>query len=180
MSFDEARVSRAIRELLAGFGVDPDSPELQKTPCRVAEFWRMRVAGYEADVAAELRPLPGTLAPCPVILDRVPFASTCEHHLAPFTGFATVGYLPGEGGTVGISKLVRVVQAYASRLQVQERMTQQIFEALQTHLRPAAWGVKLAAEHTCMSQRGVKVHDVPVITSLFGGAWKGNPPIEFR
>jgi GTP cyclohydrolase I len=59
-------------------------------------------------------------------------------------------------------------------------MTQQIFEALQTHLRPAAWGVKLAAEHTCMSQRGVKVHDVPVITSLFGGAWKGNPPIEFR
>ena len=180
MPFDEARISRAVRELLGGFGLDPDSPELRKTPCRVAEFWRVRLAGYETDLAAELQPLPGILAPCPVILERIPFVSTCEHHLAPFYGYATVGYLPGEGGTVGISKLARVVQAYANRLQVQERMTQQIFETLETHLRPAAWGVKLTAEHTCMSQRGVKVHDVPVTTFLFGGTWEGAPPPEFR
>jgi GTP cyclohydrolase IA len=179
MPFDEARASRAVRELLSGFGADPDSLELRETPGRVAEFWRERLAGYEVDVAAELQPLPGTLAPCPVILERVPFVSTCEHHLAPFSGHATVGYLPGEGGTVGLSKLVRVVQAYANRLQVQERMTQQILDALRIHLRPAAWGVKLVAEHTCMSQRGVKVHDVPVVTYLFGGLWKESPPSEF-
>lgn len=179
MPFDEARTSHAVRELLSGFGTDPDSPELRETPGRVAEFWRERLVGYEVDVAAELQPLPGVLAPCPVILDRVPFVSTCEHHLAPFSGHATVGYLPGKGGTVGLSKLVRVVQAFANRLQVQERMTQQIFEALGAHLRPAAWGVRLTAEHTCMSHRGVKVHDVPVSTYLFGGLWKETPPSEF-
>jgi len=131
-------------------------------------------------VAAELQPLPGILAPCPVILDRVPFVSTCEHHLAPFSGHATIGYLPGKGGTVGLSKLVRVIHAFANRLQVQERLTRQIFEALEVHLRPTAWGVKLSAEHTCMSHRGVKVHDVPVITALYGGAWQDHPPLEFR
>jgi GTP cyclohydrolase IA len=180
MPFDEARVSRAVRELLAGFGADPGSPELSETPNRVAEFWRERLAGYGVDIVQELQPLPGALAPCPVILERVPFVSTCEHHLAPFAGFATVGYLPGQGGTVGLSKLVRVVQAFANRLQVQERMTQEIFDALEAHLRPAAWGVKLTAEHTCMSHRGVKVSGVSVNTSLFGGAWKDSPPQEFR
>ena len=179
MSFDEARASRAVRELLSSFDADPDAPELRDTPARVAEFWRERLAGYAVDVAAELQPLPGELAPCPVILERVPFVSTCEHHLAPFSGHAVVGYLPGAGGTVGLSKLVRVIQAFANRLQVQERMTRQIFEALEVHLRPAAWGVRLTAEHTCMSHRGVKVHDVPVSTYLFGGAWRDRPPSEF-
>jgi GTP cyclohydrolase I len=179
MPFDEARASRAVRELLSGFGADPDCPELRDTPSRVAKFWRERLGGYNVDVAAELRPLLGVLAPCPVILDRVPFVSTCEHHLAPFSGYAIVGYIPGEGGTVGLSKLVRVVQAFANRLQVQERMTQQIFEALGTHLRPAAWGVRLTAEHTCMSHRGVKVGEVPVNTYLFGGLWKDAPPAGF-
>ena len=179
MPYDEARVARAVRELLAAFGNDPDTPELEGTPDRVAEFWRERLSGIEVDVAAQLQPLPGLLAPCPVVLERVPFASTCEHHLAPFSGVATLGYLPGEGGTVGLSKLVRVLQAFASRLQVQERMTQQIFDAMGTHLRPAAWGVKLVAEHTCMSQRGVKVHGVPVVTCLLGGAWREKPPAAF-
>jgi GTP cyclohydrolase I len=180
MPFDEARASRAVRDLLSAFGTDPDAPELRDTPNRVAEFWRERLAGYEVEVAGELQALPGILAPCPVILGRVPFVSTCEHHLAPFSGHATIGYLPGQGGTVGLSKLVRVIHAFANRLQVQERLTRQIFEALETHLRPAAWGVKLSAEHTCMSHRGVKVHDVPVITALYGGAWQENPPSEFR
>jgi len=116
----------------------------------------------------------------PVILERIPFVSTCEHHLAPFEGHATIGYLPGEGGTVGLSKLVRVVQAYAWRLQVQERMAQQIAEALQTYLRPAAWGVQLVAVHTCMSHRGVKTPGVPVRTTLLGGSWEANPPAPFR
>ncbi len=180
MGIDEARATKAIHELLASFGVDPECPELRDTPHRVAEYWAERLNGYAMDAAAELQPLPGELAPCPVILERVPFVSTCEHHLAPFSGFATIGYLPGAGGTVGLSKLVRVVHAFANRLQVQERMTRQIFEALEIHLRPQAWGVKLVAEHTCMSHRGVKTPGVPVATLLLGGAWKEKTPGAFR
>jgi GTP cyclohydrolase I len=180
MGVDEARAIQAIQELLAAFGVDPASPELRDTPHRVAGYWAERLSGYGVDVAAELGPLPGELVPCPVILERVPFVSTCEHHLAPFSGHATIGYLPGEGGTVGLSKLVRVIQAFANRLQVQERMTQQIFDALQQHLRPQAWGVKVVAEHTCMSHRGVKTPGVAVNTVLVGGLWKERAPEVFR
>lgn len=177
---DQARTIQAVRDLLLGLGQDPDAPELKDTPARVAGFWQERLAGYGVDLAAELQPLPGILAPVPVILERIPFVSTCEHHLAAFEGYATVGYLPGEGGTVGLSKLVRVVQAYALRLQVQERMVRQIAEALETHLRPAAWGVELVAIHTCMSHRGVRTPGVPVRTTLLGGAWATQPPPPFR
>ena len=179
MPLHESQTEAAIRTLLLSFGLDPDSPELAATPRRVAEFWSERLAGYDLDLEAELRALPGELAPVPVILEHIPFVSTCEHHLAPFEGTATVGYLPGQGGTVGLSKLVRVVQAFAWRLQVQERMTHQIFEALEAHLKPKAWGVKLTAEHTCMSHRGVKTPEVPVTTVLLGGEWLGNPPGAF-
>lgn len=179
MAHDAVRTREAVRSLLVGLGQDPECPELRETPRRVAEFWAERTAGYDIDLAAELQPLPGELAPCPVILDHIPFVSTCEHHLAPFEGLATIGYLPGAGGTVGLSKLVRVVQAFAWRLQVQERMTRQIFDALETHLRPAAWGVKLTATHTCMSHRGVKTPEVPVTTLLVGGGWIANPPPGF-
>lgn len=180
MSVDPQRAAEAVRSLLASFGADPASPELAATPQRVAEFWAERLEGYGVDVGAELAALPGDLAPCPVILERIPFVSTCEHHLAPFSGHATVGYLPGTGGTVGLSKLVRVVQAFAHRLQVQERMTQQIFEALAIHLRPQAWAVLLTAEHTCMSHRGVKTPGVPVTTGLRGGLWALEAPPAFQ
>ncbi len=173
-------IEAAVRALLAALGQDPSAPELADTPGRVAEFWTERLAGYGVDLGAELRPLPGSLAPVPVILERIPFVSTCEHHLAPFEGHATVGYLPGPGGTVGLSKLVRVVQAFAWRLQVQERMAHQIAEALQTHLQPAAWGVHLVAVHTCMGHRGVKTPGVPVRTTLLGGAWELHPPPPFQ
>ncbi len=180
MPLEQPQAEAAIRALLLSFGLDPDSPELAETPARVAGFWAERTAGYHMDLAAELQALPGELAPVPVILERIPFVSTCEHHLAPFEGHATVGYLPGAGGTVGLSKLVRVVQAFAWRLQVQERMTRQIFDALERHLKPAAWGVKLTAQHTCMSHRGVKTPDVPVTTLLVAGAWEQDPPAAFR
>ncbi|HNX94592.1 MAG TPA: GTP cyclohydrolase I [Holophaga sp.] len=180
MIFDEERAARAVRELLAAMGADPHAPELLETPTRVADYWRERLAGYHVDIGMELQPLPGDLAPCPVILENIPFVSTCEHHLAPFSGHASIGYLPGEHGTVGLSKLVRILNAFANRLQVQERMTHQIFDALQQHLKPQAWAVKLVAEHTCMSHRGVKVSHVPVTTLLLGGAWKDAPPSAFR
>ena len=179
MAVNRSEAEEGIRALLLSFGVDPEAPELIATPARVAEFWAERLAGYDVDLAAELQALPGELAPCPVILEHIHFVSTCEHHLAPFEGLATVGYVPGAGGTVGLSKLVRVVQAYACRLQVQERMTRQIFDALETHLRPASWGVKLTAEHTCMAHRGVKTTGIPVTTILMGGAWAEHPPEAF-
>jgi GTP cyclohydrolase I len=180
MPFNAVKTTRAIMDLLEGMGLDPESAELKETPARVAEYWSERLQGYELDPAAELQPLPGELAPCPVILERVPFVSTCEHHLAPFSGHASIGYLPGAGGTVGLSKLVRVIQGYGNRLQVQERMTHQIAAALETHLRPQAWGVKLVAVHTCMAHRGVKTLDVPVTTLVLGGAWLADPPAAFR
>ncbi len=176
---DSERAAKAVHELLAALGEDPARPELRDTPRRVAEYWEERLAGRSIDLATELSALPGELAPCPLVLERVPFASTCEHHLAPFFGHATIGYLPGAGGTVGLSKLVRVVQAFAQRLQVQERMTREIFDALAIHLRPAGWGVKLVAEHTCMSHRGVKTPGVPVSTVLLGGSWRQDPPVAF-
>jgi GTP cyclohydrolase I len=179
MTFDADGARRAVRDLLRSLGADPASPELADTPARVAEFWAERLAGQDLDPAAELAPLPGELAPCPVILERVPFVSTCEHHLAPFEGVATIGYLPGEGGTVGLSKLVKLVQGYANRLQVQERLTHQIASALETHLRPAAWGVRMVARHTCMAHRGVRTPDVPVTTLVLGGAWREKPPSVF-
>ena len=177
---DQAQAAQAVRALLSALGTDPDSAELKDTPVRVAAFWSERLAGYGADLGAELKALPGDLAPCPVILERVPFVSTCEHHLAPFEGHATIGYLPGAGGTVGLSKLVRLVHAYAHRLQVQERMTRQIFDALEAHLRPAAWGIKLVAEHTCMAHRGARTPGVPVTTLLTGGAWAQDAPLPLR
>ena len=177
---DPPAAAAAVRALLRALGADPDAPELQDTPARVAAFWAERLAGYGVDLAAELQALPGELAPCPVILERVPFVSTCEHHLAPFAGHATIGYLPGAGGTVGLSKLVRLVQAYAQRLQVQERMTAEIAATLERQLRPAAWGIKLVAEHTCMAHRGARTPGVPVTTVLTGGAWAADPPAAFR
>jgi GTP cyclohydrolase I len=179
MALDGLRAAQAVRELLSSLGMDPDAPELKETPQRVAAFWAERLTGYAVDPAQELVALPGELMPCPVILERVPFVSTCEHHLAAFSGWATIGYLPGPGGTVGLSKLVRVVQGFANRLQVQERMTHQIASALETHLRPQAWGVKLVAVHTCMAHRGVKTPDVPVTTLILGGQWLQSPPSAF-
>ena len=180
MPIDESRAAQAIRLLLESFEVDADGPELRDTPARVAAFWQERLSGYAVNLDDELRALPGDLAPVPVILERIPFVSTCEHHLAPFEGFATVGYLPSEGCTVGLSKLARLVHAFGGRLQVQERMTQQIFDALRDYLQPQAWGVKLVAEHTCMAHRGVKTPHVPVTTLLLGGAWKAEAPACFR
>lgn len=180
MIFDNGKIVSAIRELLLGLGLDPKAEELVDTPSRVANYWVERLAGYNMDPSVELKALPGVLDPCPVILENIPFVSTCEHHLAPFFGFANIGYVPGIGGTVGLSKLVRVLQGFANRLQVQERLTCQIAEALELNLRPSAWGVKLVSTHTCMAHRGVKVIDVPVTTLIVGGHWLSAPPTQFK
>jgi len=180
MSFDSERAERAAAELLASFGIDTKLPELQDTPSRVAAFWAERMGGYDIDLTSELKPIVGSIPSCPVILEHVPFVSTCEHHLAPFFGHVTIGYLPDAAGMVGLSKLIRVVHAFANRLQVQERMTWQIFNALETYMCPKAWGVCVVAEHTCIAHRGVKTTDVPVTTILLGGLWQHDCPKAFQ
>ena len=180
MAFDKKKVTKATKILLEGLGLSHDAEELMETPSRVAEYWMERVSGYDIDLKIELKVLPGIIDPCPIILENIPFASTCEHHLATFAGIATIGYIPGKGGTVGLSKLVRILHGFANRLQLQERMTKQIAEAIETHLSPRAWGIRLVATHACMAHRGVKTINVPVTTTITGGEWTENPPIAFQ
>ncbi|MCL1894320.1 MAG: GTP cyclohydrolase I [Holophagaceae bacterium] len=180
MELDFVRARYAVAELLKSFGIDTSSPELEGTPDRVASFWAERLEGYNFDFAIELVPLAGQVPACPIILERIPFTSTCEHHLAPFSGHATLGYVPGNWGVVGLSKLIKLVHAFANRLQVQENLTAQIFGALETYLQPSAWGVKIVAEHSCIAHRGVKTQDVPVTTTLIGGTWQQDTPIVFQ
>jgi GTP cyclohydrolase I len=180
MPIDIERAERAVQDLLASFGLEQGSPELKDTPAKVADFWAERLDGYSFDPAAEFQPILQDIDPCPIFLERVPFASICEHHLTPFSGHVNLGYVPGDAGAVGLSKLIRLVQAFANRLQMQERMTWQIFNAMETHLRPKGWGVRVVAEHTCIAHRGVKISNVPITTILMGGEWQLDPPSAFR
>jgi len=153
--------------LLREIGEDPDRDGLRDTPARVLRMLRERTTGYDADVGALLSVTFAETHDSLVVVRRVPFASLCEHHLLPFLGHCTVGYVPRDG-VVGLSKLARLVEVYARRLQVQERMTDQIAQALVDHLRPLAVGVLVEARHTCMSIRGVE-RDAPMITSDLRG-----------
>ena len=155
----------AVRRLLAALGQDVDSPHLQDTPRRVATAY-----------AELLTPEPFTLTTFPndgeydelVLVRDVPFRSLCEHHLLPFHGVAHIGYLPADR-IVGLSKLARVVEHYAGGLQVQERLTQQIADCLEQHLRPTGVAVVLEAEHLCMSVRGVRAAGARTVTSALRG-----------
>lgn len=165
----------AVRTLLEWMGEDPCRPGLLDTPARVVRAWREITAGYAVDVAALLSrqfsqddedaPYQGIVA-----VRDVPFASTCEHHLMPFVGTCSLAYIPEPGGPlVGLSKLARLIDAYALRLQVQERMTAQIVEALVGHLQPRGAACIVTAEHSCMNLRGVKKHTGGMVTSELRG-----------
>ena len=162
---DLPAAERAIADLLVALGQDPDDEHTRDTPRRVA-------AAY----AELLSPAPFNLTTFPndeqydelVVARDIPFHSLCQHHLLPFKGVAHVGYLPGER-VVGLSKLARVVELFARRLQVQERLTKQIADCLQDHLEPKGVGVVLEAEHLCMSLRGVKAHGSVTTTSAVHG-----------
>lgn len=156
-----------VAALLAMLGEDPERDGLVDTPARVVKMLRERTSGYDADVAALLSVTFNETHDELIVVRRIPFASLCEHHLLPFIGHCTIGYLPRDG-IVGLSKLPRLVEAYARRLQVQERLTGQIADALCEHLRPLAVGVLIEARHTCMSIRGVE-RDAPMITSTLRG-----------
>lgn len=165
---DDGDPSDAVVRILQFIGEDPTREGLADTPRRVIKAWAELTAGYRTDVAAVLSttfdvPHSGD----PVVVTRVPFTSMCEHHMLPFTGHATVAYLPG-ARVVGLSKLARLVHAYARRLQVQERLTTQLTDALLEHLQPRGAAAIVEGSHSCMSMRGVGVAAV-MHTSSFAG-----------
>jgi GTP cyclohydrolase I len=163
--FDLAAAERAARDLLRAIGADLDTPELVHTPHRVAASFAELVT--PADFEATLFPNEGYDEL--VLVRDIPFQTLCMHHLLPFHGEAHVAYLPGDT-IIGISKLARVVEAFARDLQLQERMTQQIADWLEQELAPRGVGVVLSAEHMCMTIRGVRKPGARTVTSAVRGA----------
>ena len=162
---DHERARRAVRELLEALGIDADTESMSRTPERVASMYAEFLAPPEFSVTTF--PNEGDYDELVIVRD-IAFSSLCEHHLLPFTGVAHVAYLPG-ARIVGLSKLARVVELYARRLQVQERMTTQIADWLESELEPQGVGVVVEAEHLCMTVRGVQAPGARTITSAVRG-----------
>jgi len=167
---DQERAERAVRELLAAIGEDPDREGLRDTPARVARAYTEIFAGLRMTADDVLTTTFDIGHEELVIVRDIEVFSTCEHHLVPFHGIAHVGYIPGEGGRVtGLSKLARLVDVYAKRPQVQERLTSQIADALMRILKPQGALVVVQCEHLCMSMRGVRKPGARTVTSAVRG-----------
>ena len=171
--FDQERAEAAIRELLLAVGEDPDRQGLKETPARVARAYREMFAGLYTDPDAVLETTFDEEHDELVLVTKIPMYSTCEHHLVAFHGMAHVGYIPGKDGRVtGLSKLARVVDLYAKRPQVQERLTGQIADAVVRKLKPRGVIVVIEAEHLCMAMRGVRKAGSVTVTSAVRGQFK--------
>ena len=171
--FDQARAEAAVRELLFAVGEDPDRPGLMDTPARVARAYHEMFAGLYTDPDAVLETTFDEQHEELVIVKEIPLYSTCEHHLVAFHGVAHVGYIPGYDGRItGLSKLARVVDLYAKRPQVQERLTAQVADALMRKLNPRGVIVVVEAEHLCMAMRGVRKPGAITTTSAVRGQFK--------
>jgi GTP cyclohydrolase IA len=176
VSVDNARVQQLVHELLQAVGEDPSREGLLATPRRVAAMFEELFAGNDEDPGDHLTVTFAAEHDEMVMVRDIPFASLCEHHMIPFIGKAHVGYIPGEDGRItGLSKLARLVDAFARRLQVQERMTTQIADALERVLEPRGALVVVEAEHLCMSMRGVRKPGTLTITSAVRGLFRDDP-----
>ncbi|HEV2707976.1 MAG TPA: GTP cyclohydrolase I FolE [Pyrinomonadaceae bacterium] len=169
------KIAQGIRLLLEGIGEDPEREGLRRTPVRVAEMYAELTAGMREDPTEHVQPLPGDSHDEMVIVKDIHFASVCEHHLAPFVGRSHIAYIPKNGRIVGLSKLARLVETFARRLQVQERLTSQIADTLYDGLKPVGVMVVMEAEHTCMTLRGVKKPGALTITSALRGGFRKDP-----
>ncbi len=173
MGFDAARAEAAVRELLLAVGEDPDRDGLRATPARVARMYAEVLSGLHAEPADLLTTEFDERHDELIIVRGIELYSLCEHHLLPFHGLAHVGYIPGHHGRItGLSKLARVVDLYARRPQVQERLTAQVADALVERLDPRGVIVVVEAEHLCMSMRGVRKPSARTVTSAVRGALK--------
>jgi len=169
---DLQKAEQGIRLLLEGIGEDPDRDGLKKTPERVAQFYAELTEGMWVDVEEQIVPLPGDSHDEMVLVKDISIASVCEHHLAPFVGKCHIAYIPKNGRIIGLSKLARIAETFARRLQVQERLTQQIAQTLFDKLSPVGVMVVIEAEHTCMTLRGVKKPGAITITSAVLGGFR--------
>jgi GTP cyclohydrolase I len=173
--FDVPRIERAVREILEAIGEDPDRDGLRDTPARVARAYAEQFAGLRQrpqDVLSTVFDLGHDEM---VIVRDIEVYGTCEHHLVPFVGVAHVGYVPNEKGQIaGLSKLARLVDVYARRPQVQERMTCQVADALVDILEPRGVIVVIEAEHLCMTMRGVRKPGAKTVTSAVRGVFRNN------
>lgn len=173
-------MEQAVFALLKGVGEDPTREGLVDTPARVAKAWREMTEGYAQDPAEILsKVFPSESSDSMVLVRGIPFVSMCEHHCLPFTGVAHVAYLPSPGNVVGLSKLARLVHCFAKRLQVQERLTQQITQALVEHLKPLGAACVIEATHSCMSLRGVRAPATMVTSDLQGSFRQPEVRAEF-
>jgi GTP cyclohydrolase I len=178
-SRDEAEA--AVRTLIAWAGDDPDREGLVDTPRRVVKSYEELFSGYHEDPAAALsRVFKEVQGYSDIVLVRdITFVSHCEHHMAPFLGKAHIGYYP-RGGVVGLSKLARIVDTFAHRLQTQEALTAQVAEAIDKALKTRGVAVLIEAEHSCMSMRGVRKHGVSTTTTQFTGVFRDDPNEQTR
>jgi GTP cyclohydrolase IA len=171
--FDQARAEAAVRELLIAVGEDPSRPGLLDTPARVARAYKEMFAGLYSNPDDVLNTTFDEQHDELVLVKDIPMYSTCEHHLVAFHGVAHVGYIPGEDGRVtGLSKLARIVDLYAKRPQVQERLTTQIADAIMRKLDPRGAIVVIEAEHLCMAMRGIRKPGSTTTTSAVRGQFK--------
>ena len=168
---DSARVEAAVRELLFSIGEDPGREGLADTPRRIADMYAEILGGRMIDPTEYLKVGFEVAHDEMVILRNIPFYSMCEHHFLPFHGEAHVGYVP-DGRVVGISKLARVVEAFARRPQIQEQLTSQVANAIMDELHPDGVAVVVEAEHLCMTMRGVKKPGSRMVTSAMRGTFK--------
>jgi GTP cyclohydrolase I len=177
----EAEVEAAVRTLLRWTGDNPDREGLLDTPKRVTKAYREMFSGYDKDPAEELGRTFEEVAGYDdlVIVKDIEFHSHCEHHMVPIIGKAHVGYLP-DGKVVGLSKIIRVVEIFAHRLQTQEAMTAQIAGTIQDVLNPRGVAVMIEAEHMCIAMRGIRKQGSTTLTSTFTGSFRDNPEEQIR
>ena len=181
MSVDTARIEAAVVEILSALGEDPSRDGLQRTPGRVARMYEELFAGFGENPTDHLEVTFAAEHDEMVMVRDIPFASLCEHHMIPFMGRAHVAYIPGSDGRItGLSKLARLVDGYAKRLQVQERMTSQIADAIEEALDPKGVLVVVEAEHLCMSMRGVKKSGTSTVTSAVRGLFRSDTATRFE
>ena len=174
-NFDRERAEAAVRELLIAVGEDPDREGLVETPARVARAYEEVFAGLHEDPKVHLEKSFSENHRELVLVRDIPIYSTCEHHLVPFYGEAHIGYIPGpEGKVTGLSKLARVADMYAKRPQVQERLTQQIADAIVEKLNASAVIVVIECEHLCMAMRGIRKPGATTTTSAVRGGFQNN------
>jgi len=173
--FDEEKVRAGVRLILEGVGEDPDREGIVETPARVADMYREVLAGFGRDAGEELTVVKGADHDEMIMIRGIPMYSLCEHHLTPFSGVAHVAYIPNADGRItGLSKIARVVDLLSKRLQVQERLTTQIADALDQALEPKGVFVVLEAEHLCMTMRGVKKPGSVTVTSAVRGRFRSD------